>query len=75
MLLNNQSIWYEEEVKAIENQYTQQIENCEIELDVNMSIKCDIEIQSRLFYQSREERRRISKRIKRLNTYSLFINR
>ena len=75
MLLNNQSIWYEEEVKAIENQYTQQIENCEIELDVNMSIKCDIEIQSRLFYQSREERRRISKRIKRLNTYSLFISR
>ena len=75
MLLNNQSIWYEEEVKAIENQYTQQIENCEIELDVNMSIKYDIEIQSRLFYQSREERRRISKRIKRLNTYSLFINR
>ena len=75
MLLNNQSIWYEEEVKAIENQYTQQIENCEIELDVNMSIKYDIEIQSRLFYQSREERRRISKRIKRLNTYSLFITR
>ena len=75
MLLNNQSIWYEEEVKAIENQYTQQIENCEIELDVNMSIKCDIEIESRLFYQSREERRRISKRIKRLNTYSLFISR
>ena len=70
MLLNNQSIWYEEEVKAIENQYTQQIENCEIELDVNMSIKYDIEIQSRLFYQSREERRRISKRIKRLNTFS-----
>ena len=75
MLLNNQSIWYEEEVKAIENQYTQQIENCEIELDVNMRMKYDIEIQSRLFYQSREERRRISKRIKRLNTYSLFINR
>ena len=75
MLLNNQSIWYEEEVKAIENQYTQQIENCEIELDVNMRIECDIEIQSRLFYQSREERRRISKRIKRLNTYSLFISR
>ena len=75
MLLNNQSIWYEEEVKAIENQYTQQIENCEIELDVNMRMKCDIEIQSRLFYQSREERRRISKRIKRLNTYSLFISR
>ena len=70
MLLNNQSIWYEEEVKAIENQYTQQIENCEIELDVNMRIECDIEIQSRLFYQSREERRRISKRIKRLNTFS-----
>ena len=44
MLLNNQSIWYEEEVKAIENQYAQQIENCEIELDVNMSIKYDIEI-------------------------------
>ena len=63
-------MWYEEEVKAIENQYTQQIENCEIELDVNMSIKYDIEIQSRLFYQSREERRRISKRIKRLNTFS-----
>ena len=75
MLLNNQSIWYEEEVKAIENQYTQQIENCEIELDVNMRMKYDIEIQSRLFYQSREERRIISKRIKRLNTYSLFINR
>ena len=75
MILNNQSIWYEEEVKAIENQYTQQIENCEIELDVNMRMKYDIEIQSRLFYQSREERRRISKRIKRLNTYSLFINR
>ena len=70
MILNNQSIWYEEEVKAIENQYTQQIENCETELDVNMRIKCDIEIQSRLFYQSREERRRISKRIKRLNTFS-----
>ena len=70
MLLNNQSIWYEEEVKAIENQYTQQIENCEIELDVNMRMKYDIEIQSRLFYQSREERRRISKRIKRLNTFS-----
>lgn len=44
MLLNNQSIWYEEEVKAIENQYTQQIENCEIELDVNMRMKCDLEI-------------------------------
>ena len=70
MILNNQSIWYEEEVKAIENQYTQEIENCEIELDVNMRIECDIEIQSRLFYQSREERRRISKRIKRLNTFS-----
>ena len=70
MILNNQSIWYEEEVKAIENQYTQQIENCEIELDVNMRMKYDIEIQSRLFYQSREERRRISKRIKRLNTFS-----
>ena len=75
MILNNQSIWYEEEVKAIENQYTQQIENCETELDVNMRIECDIEIQSRLFYQSREERRRISKRIKRLYTYSLFITR
>ena len=35
----------------------------------------DIEIQSRLFYQSREERRRISKRIKRLNTFSWFIIR
>ena len=68
--LNDKEIWYEEEVKTIEDNYTEQLDACEKELDVGIEKTCDVEIQSRLLRQSREERRRTSKRIKRYNEYS-----
>lgn len=63
--LNDKQIWYEKEVKAIENKFTEQLDDCEKELDVEMKTAYDVEIQSRMLYQSREERRRIGKGIKR----------
>ena len=59
MLLTEIQNWYEEEVKKVEDSYTEQLEQCEKELEVIVLKVSYEEIPIGLFCKSREEGRGI----------------